>query len=165
MSQIMGPTGLLSVQSFSLPRNVVSRTMDHLREHGSRGVEGVALWAGIAEGNRFTVQEAIIPAQKAFRSESGLMYVVEGDELFRVNKAVYEAGLVLGAQVHSHPAEAYHSALDDAHPLISVLGGLSVVVPDFGQGFITPHSWALYRLDRSGEWVDVSDVPDLITIA
>ena len=42
---------------------------------------------------------------------------------FRVNRTFYEQGLTLAGQVHSHPADAYHSDTDDAYPLMTLIGG------------------------------------------
>ena len=164
MSSPVGPTGLLGADKFRVPRAEALRTVEHLRDRGRHGVEGVVLWAGVLQDGAFNVRRAVVPEQTAHRSPSGLMYVVEGDELLRVNQALYRDGLVLGAQVHSHPSDAYHSDLDDAHAIVTVVGGLSVVVPDFGRGPIRPAAWAVYRLASDGRWVDVGAPGPLVLI-
>jgi hypothetical protein len=86
-------------------------------------------------------------------TDSGLLVVVDGEALFRVNRAFHVRGLILAVQVHSHPTDAYHSKTDDAYPMVTLVGGLSGVVPDFGDGGIDRlDDWAWYRLTGSGEW-------------
>jgi hypothetical protein len=58
-------------------------------------------------------------------------------------------------QVHSHPTEAYHSETDDTYPIVTVRGGLSLVVPDFGRAGLLGDGVACYRLGFSG-WDELS---------
>jgi len=75
---------------------------------------------------------------------------VEGDELHRLNVWLFEHHEQLAAQVHSHPTEAYHSETDDTYPIVTVRGGLSLVVPDFGRSGLRGKGVASYRLGISG---------------
>jgi hypothetical protein len=145
---------------------VVEDAIDHLASTGTRGLEAVALWAGRINGEAFDVHSTIIPAQQASRTANGHQYVVDGVELQRINRHLYRSGLTLGAQLHSHAADAYHSEADDAHPIVAVLGGLSVVVPDFALGAPPPEEWAVYRLMPESGWTSVAPdrVSDLISI-
>jgi hypothetical protein len=106
----------------------------------------------IARGQRFLVHAAHVPRQTATRSPDGLMVRVEGDALHRLNVWLYEHGQVLGAQVHAHPTDAYHSDTDDTFPIVTALGGLSLVVPDFCRRDLLTGS-AAYRLTSDG-WVE-----------
>jgi hypothetical protein len=81
---------------------------------------------------------------------------VGGEELHRLNVWLYENGEQLAIQVHSHPREAYHSDTDDTYPIVTTLGGLSLVVPDFGRNGVRGAETALYRLGASG-WDEISD--------
>jgi hypothetical protein len=144
--------GLLGVATMRVPRTVVDDAIDHLSSHGTRGLEAVALWAGRREGTTFHVESTIVPAQRAYRSAEGHHYVVEGVELQRINRHLYRTGLTLAAQLHSHSQEAYHSEADDAFPMVAVLGGLSVVVPDFALGPPSIEDWAVYRLMPGSGW-------------
>ena len=86
------------------------------------------------------------------------MYVVQGDELNRINRELYSLGLKLIAQIHSHPTEAYHSETDDAFPIVTILGGISVVVPDFGSRGIDLSTWEVYRLNNGPIWEHLSSL-------
>ena len=41
---------------------------------------------------------------------------------------------LFAARIHSHPADAFHSPADDANPVLTHEGALSIVVPFFGLG-------------------------------
>jgi len=69
------------------------------------------------------------------------------------------------AQVHSHPTEAYHSEADDRFAIVTAEGGLSLVVPNFGNAPLDPRLWAIYRL-TCGEWreLDAKESQTFISI-
>lgn len=127
----------------------------HFRDMGRQGCEGVALWVGRISDSNFEVTETVIPKQKGIRSDDGLAYVVEEAELRRLNVWLYEQNLRLIAQLHSHPAAAYHSETDDLYPIMTTVGGLSIVVPDFAAGPPDIEQCATYRLDQNG-WTELS---------
>lgn len=143
---------LSDIATIVFPQSCVNDVYEHLRECGQQGVEGVALFAGSISGSTFIVKAAIIPQQYTSRSEEGLMYMVKGEELHRINMWLYHNKMSLVAQIHSHPNEAYHSEADDAYPIITTVGGISIVVPNFGFGLICKDDWAVYRLSENGDW-------------
>jgi hypothetical protein len=149
---------LADVEEFVIPFNLVAETLEPLQEAGYQGYEAFVLWGGrlAGGGRRFEFVSAYFPEQTTSQGEEGLLVVVKGEALFRVNRAFYKHGLTLGGQVHSHPSDAYHSDTDDAYPLMTLTGGLSGVVPDFGKGGTARlDEWAWYRLVGHGEWAPV----------
>lgn len=149
---------LAGVDEFVIPLDLVDQTLEPLQEAGRHGYEAFVLWGGrfSDDPKRFEFVTAYFPQQTTSRGEEGLLVYVDGEALFRVNRAFYEGGLILGGQVHSHPSEAYHSDTDDAYPLMTLLGGLSGVVPDFGEGGRDRlDEWAWYRLDAPRDWAPV----------
>jgi hypothetical protein len=145
---------LTDVNEFVIPDSLIEQTLQPLRDAGKQGYEAFVVWGGQKSGSaQFTFAAAYFPEQTASQTPSGLLVEVSGDALFRVNRAFYEHGLTLGAQVHSHPTDAYHSDTDDTYPLMTLLGGLSVVIPDFGRGGRSRiGDWAWYRLVGPGAW-------------
>lgn len=162
----MGKQGFLHINKVIMPLDCIKKAYEHMRRAGQVYVEGVALFAGKEQGSIFTITETIIPEQEALRLEEGLLYLVDGDELHRINVWLYEHGLSIMVQIHSHPRDAYHSATDDTYPIVATVGGLSIVVPDFARGPIEIDTWAVYRLMPNGDWIDlsVSGVPNLIEL-
>ncbi len=124
----------------------------HLRERGELQVEGVALWTGHVKDNSFIVDHTIIPAQTGHRTEDGLLYTVSGEELHRINEWLFSNQQTLFIQIHSHPTGAYHSEMDDRFPIVTINGGISIVIPDFGFNKVSISEWAVYRLWPGGEW-------------
>lgn len=145
------------VREFVIPLDLVDQTLEPLQDAGTSGCEAFVLWGGrLLSDDRFEFVSAYFPAQKTSRGAEGLLVRVDGEALFRVNRVFYERGLILGGQVHSHPTNAYHSETDDAYPLVTLVGALSGVVPDFGDGGRERLSdWAWYRLVDAGEWAPV----------
>lgn len=149
---------LEAVREFVVPLKLVDQTLEPLQEAGHHGYEAFVLWGGHLDGSEFEFVAVYCPEQTTSRGEEGLLVMVDGEALFRVNRAFYERGLILGGQVHSHPTDAYHSSTDDTYPLMTLAGGLSAVVPDFGDGGRERLSeWAWYRLVGAGEWAPVGD--------
>jgi hypothetical protein len=144
------------IEKIILPIRFVENVYTHIRLAGKEGVECVGLWLGRQESNLFTVYCSLIPAQKGCRLEEGLLYQVGGEELYRINKWAYEQKVVLLAQIHSHPGRAYHSETDDAFPIVTALGGFSIVIPNFGSDPIEKKYWKVYRLQSDG-WREVSE--------
>lgn len=149
---------LAGVEEFIVPLELVDQTLDPLLRAGQQGYEAFVLWGGQVDDRRFEFTSAYFPEQTTSRGEEGLLVYVEGEALFRVNRAFYEQGLILGGQVHSHPTAAYHSDTDDTYPLMTLIGGLSGVVPDFGDGGRDRlDEWAWYRLVGTHKWAPVGD--------
>ncbi len=159
-------SGWSRISRLIVPRSVTDETNHHLAEVGARELEGFVLWAGTANGDTFHVRRAIIPAQEGLRSDYGVCVRVDGDELHRINVELYDNKLSLIAQIHSHPTDAYHSTTDDAYPIATTVGCLSLVVPDFASRPFDLRDCAVYRLLPSGEWEELSgaEVESLIVI-
>lgn len=145
-------SGLDHIRTVRVPRPLALEAHAHLQRMGWACSEGFALWAGQAEGDVFHVRRTIIPDQTSDQSLVGTCVIVDGDELHRINVWLYENAMTLIAQIHSHPAEAYHSATDDAYPIVATSGGLSLVVPDFAKDPFSLARCAVYRLTPRQGW-------------
>lgn len=143
---------LVEVERFQVPSEVVRRTEETLRKAGAEGYEAFVLWSGHQRGSLFEVHTPHIPKQTSYRLPSGLCVRVEGQELHRLNVWLYEAGEILAVQIHAHPDKAFHSATDDAYPIMATLGGLSIVAPDFCRRGLFTRGTAIYRLESRG-WI------------
>ncbi len=159
-------TGLLKVGSVLVPRALALEAHLHLQKVGKRGLEGLALWAGVQTGEVFRVEHTIIPAQFGLRSAAGVGVRIAADELHRLNVWLYEHKVTLVGQLHSHPGAAYHSETDDEFPIATTAGSLSLVIPDFAVQPFSLDRCAVYRLDAVGRWTALSstDVAKLLTI-
>lgn len=138
----------------TVPKQIVAGTGEALREFGAEGFEGLVLWAGELSPTTARVTSGFVPPQHPIRDESGVGYFVDGDALFELNRELHRGGLVLLAQVHSHPGEAYHSAADDRYAIATAEGSYSLVAPEFGEAF-SVSSCAVYCLE-GGYWIPVA---------
>lgn len=141
---------LAAVELFRVPSDLLAATERQLREAGRLVAERFVLWSGHQRDRVFDVEALHVPEQQAYRLESGLCVRVEGDALARLNDWLFEHGHRLAAQVHAHPDDAYHSETDETFPIVTKLGGLSLVVPEFCSRGLLGRESAAYRLTARG---------------
>lgn len=138
-----------------LPPSILSGAVRTVAEAGRQGHECFVVFGGKvdASGRVLTFTSALRPAQTPHRTAYGLLVIVDGRALFSVNQRLRERGELLAAQMHGHPTDAFHSDTDDQRPLATLLGALSVVVPDFARdGLAGSGRWAWFRLVGTGDW-------------
>lgn len=155
----MSTSVLAGVRHFRLPVPLLDETLAVLAAAGRAGHEAFVVLGGrlAADGTRVDISSTIVPEQTAHRTLDGLLVTVEGSALFRINRELYERGELLTAQVHSHPTDAFHSSTDDHNPLVTLIGSLSLVVPDFAvAGRRGIRDWAWYRLVGEGQWAQLN---------
>lgn len=144
---------LESAEVFEVTSSILTETQDFLAAAGAEGYEAFVLWSGtVDEKSRCRVLMAHMPAQTAYRTEHGLLVRIEGEALHKLNVWLFENGHVLVAQVHAHPTDAFHSETDDSFPIVTSVGGLSIVVPDFATRGVFQPGTAVYRLQRGKGW-------------
>jgi hypothetical protein len=130
--------------------------MNFLREVGTHGCEGLALWIGTILNDEAQIKQYIVPKQLPTRSPDGLSVHVDGQTLHELNVWLHQNQLRLFAQVHSHGEHAYHSDTDDEHSVLTTLGALSIVVPHFAVAPFSFKSCAVLRLTEAG-WVELTE--------
>ena len=155
---------LQGVQRFRIRASAIRQTEEAVWTAGQKGYELFVLWSGTKDGDVFTVAEVHIPDQISYKLGDGLCVKIDGSELHRLNVWLYGADQVIGVQVHSHPASAYHSDTDNAYPVATLNGSLSIVLPYFGRDGWGSREIAVYRLGQDG-WNELSGpLGDLIEV-
>jgi hypothetical protein len=154
---------LEDVEIFQVPATIVDESSDALREAGAEGYELFVLWTGVIANERFQVQRLYVPRQRSHKGEAGLHVRVGSDDLHQLNLWLYENHQILGVQVHTHPSEAFHSDTDDLYPIVTTLGGLSIVVPRFCHDGLFTDGTAVYRLGTTG-WAEVENANHLLSV-
>lgn len=137
-----------------IPSKIIDETLLFLQKNGLEYNESVCLWIGKPKGKNFEIKEVIFPKQV----NNTLSYEVSQDETDRISRELYRKGLRLIAQIHSHPYLAFHSHLDDEFPLMTTLGGFSIVIPNYGFFSGDISDYEIYRLTKEG-WKEI----DLLT--
>lgn len=161
----MSRRGLLEIDRFIVPTSVLDPTLEALATIGRTGNEGIVVWGGVREddGTTFRFETAYKPRQQSFKTDQGLLVHVGENALFDINRAFNERGLTLAGQAHCHPTEAFHSDTDDLLPIVTLLGGLSVVIPDFalgGRSDLDRFAW--FRLASYGRWLPISEATEIV---
>ena len=155
---------LRGVRRFRVQARAIHATEEAIRSAGQYGYESFVLWSGMRDGDTFNVAQVHIPEQTSYKLDAGLCVRVDGSELHRLNVWLYEAKQIIGVQVHSHPRDAYHSETDDAYPMATLEGSLSIVIPYFGRDGWESSDIATYRLGQHG-WVELAGpLSDLIEV-
>lgn len=157
---MIGPRGLLDVETFVLDAAVLHLTVAALQHVGFERNEGFVLLGGALEeeGRVLTFRSSYWPDQTPRHAPDGLLVEVAGEALHTANLAFYRRGEIMAGQVHTHPTDAFHSPIDDHFPLVTLLGAISIVIPDFATGGIESlDRWAFYRLASPAVWRSVTD--------
>ena len=131
---------------------LVQRSVDVLRAASS--VERVVLWLGRRQAGEIKVTEVFVPTQDTEAD----YFRIPPDGMADLLARLRDRRLMVAAQVHSHPFEAFHSDADDRWAVVSHVGALSLVVPAFCQNttassFVTDAK--VYRLVAVGHFIFV----------
>lgn len=147
-------------------RTVLKETLQELAKRGWRRTERVALWLARRRETSVAVQELYVPQYRA----SSDYFHIPPVSMAKLMEHLRNERLMIGAQLHTHPLEAFHSAADDRWAIIRHAGALSIVIPDFGR-FATAENFLdlakVFQLSPRNEWVEVarSNLPNVLEIA
>lgn len=147
------PTAALPAAPLTLPAAVLEDARTFFEERGTHGLEGTAM---IKSGIEHSL---VIPRQNARRDPYGHVNVEvprEGQMDLALALAPDEMYV---ARIHSHPGDAFHSAADDANPVITFEGGISIVVPFFGLGLRRGLDTCAVYLFTGGAWTELPAGP------
>jgi hypothetical protein len=139
------------INKLIISSKIIDKTLLFLQKNGLEYHESICLWVGKSKGDLFEIKEVIFPKQ----INKYFSYEVSSDEVDRLNIKLYKEGLRLIAQIHSHPHLAFHSNLDDKFPLMTTLGGFSIVIPNYGFVSGNIDEFEIYRLTKRG-WVEIN---------
>lgn len=136
------------------PIAVVDATLIHLREAGARRCECVALWLARRRETEIVVEQVYRPVQRAKAD----MFHIPRDGMVALHAELRRSRLMVAAQVHSHPREAFHSAADDRWAIVRHEGALSLVVPEFAartrvEAFLDQAR--VFRFSAAATWLEV----------
>lgn len=136
-----------------MTKSVLGDARTFFEDRGTFGLEGTAM---IKSGASL---DLVVPRQNARRNAYGHVNV----EVPREGQLDLAAALgpddLYVARIHSHPGDAFHSAADDANPVISFDGGLSIVVPYLGLGLRRGLDACAIYLFGNGNWSELEPGP------
>lgn len=134
------------------PEMLVGETIEHLKAAGTMRCECLVLWLARRSEDRMHVVMAHRPEQLARRDR----FVVDAAEMASLKALLRKERLMIAAQVHSHPKEAFHSFADDEGAFIRHQGALSFVIPYFARASSVAtflEEAALFELQEGNRWV------------
>lgn len=134
--------------------NQISTTLNYLQEAGRNNLECVVLWLGKRKNNAITVEDVYLPIQHA---EADMFHITPVG-MTNLQIVLRQHRLMVAAQVHSHPEEAFHSSADDKWAIVRHENALSLVLPNFAlnttnENFLN-HT-KVFRFSPSSEWTDI----------
>jgi len=151
---VKGGGGLLR-----LAANIVLRTFHELRECGRGECECAVYWTGPAG-------EALVDGvEHPIHKRSPYLYEVDDCWLTDFWKRLAASKRCVKVQVHTHPAAAFHSAIDDEWPIVSQVGFISVVVPHFAAGEPSLDNAWVGRLEADGKWQRLACAAEAVILA
>ncbi|PYO42408.1 MAG: hypothetical protein DMD33_09435 [Gemmatimonadetes bacterium] len=121
------------ISRYWVPRWVVDRSWQILRQDGLKGVESTVTWGGIRFGEAAVVMGIVYPCGRDVELYRGFIRVGP-DTTAEMGRWLRGQGLAGLMQVHTHPtAWTGHSGTDDDYPIASSEGFVSIVWPTFAQ--------------------------------
>lgn len=141
--------------TLAIPRALVAQSITQLQTAGMRSSEHVLLWLGRRRGEDVLAMQMYVPEQVA----SYDFFNIPPHSMRALLKHLRENELMIAAQVHSHPAEAFHSAADDRWAIVRHEGAFSIVLPYFAaestvENFLTTS--ATFTLNSRNQWREIS---------
>jgi hypothetical protein len=133
---------------------VIVETIDHLRIAGHSERECIVLWLGRRSADIVDILEVCRPEQTAWRDR----FHIPPEEMEGLKVYLRQNRLIIAAQVHSHPAEAFHSFADDTGAVVRHVGALSFVIPWFASqvsvsSFLSEA--VLFELQENNTWLEI----------
>jgi len=129
----------------------VEQTQLLLRERGRVSREGYVVWVG-----ERTDHGIVRDVWRVAAEGDGAHAAVSFDDVLALGERVHRAGWRVLAQAHSHPGDAFHSSIDDRHPVSHQVGFISIVVPNFAFG-VAGEGWAYHEHLGRGRWRRLTD--------
>ena len=118
---------LRGVQTYVVPQRILKNSALLLRSLSSGVRESAILWTGTCLNTEARVRRIVVPRQ----TSNAVRFDVSLEERLKIASQLNRSGEMLLAQLHTHPKEAFHSAIDDQLALPRHTGAISIVIPDF----------------------------------
>ena len=131
----------------------IRETIDLLQTAGRR--ECVLLWLGRREDGVQRILDVYKPMQKGTKD----YFEIPRKGMAALMERLRTQGLYVVSQVHTHPALAFHSPVDDKWAIVRHTNALSLVLPYFAQSTTIENflqEAATYQLDPLNHWNEVT---------
>jgi hypothetical protein len=144
------------VRGLRLAKDLVDATFRTLRECGRGECECAVYWTGPAD------TDLVDGLEHPVHTRSPFGYEVDSNWLTELWKRLAVSKRSIRVQVHTHPNEAFHSASDDKWPIVSQVGFISIVIPDFASGKASLDGVWVGCLQENGKWQRLSSAAEAV---
>jgi hypothetical protein len=144
---------------YRLNSGLLEDTFKHFRACGCGHRECQVLWLSSWDSAE-NITRVVHPRHKAHLGG----FVLDDQWLSDFWLELGNANMGIRVQVHTHPAEAFHSPTDDEFPIIHMPGFLSLVIPNFGLGPVGFGEAFLTEIQPDGRWQEVA-IPSRLVLA
>lgn len=131
----------------------VEQTIQLLQASGRQRKEGIVLWLGTMDDRQAQVRHVYQPIHSAAAD----FFRIPREGMNHLMGYLDQHGVRVLAQVHSHPAEAFHSEADNTWAIVRHLDALSLVLPYFAKNTTAQNfldQAATFRLDQYNRWTE-----------
>lgn len=122
----------MAAKTWNIPRDLVWRSVEHMRPNGARSHEGLALWFGDEENGTVTITHLIAPYGPGLVTHP-LHLSLSMRAMSRITRLAGELDCYWAGQIHSHPREMLELSDVDKRMGILVQDYLSLVCPHYAQ--------------------------------
>ncbi|WP_310571221.1 hypothetical protein [Gemmatimonas sp.] len=154
------------VRAYWVPRAILQRAWELLRQDGLRGVESTVLLGGRRFGAEAVVMAVVYPCGADVTHEASFVHV-GSNTTAEMGRWLRGEGLTALMQVHTHPgAWTGHSPTDDDFSIASSEGFLSLVWPQYAAAPVQHiEELGVHQL-RDGRWhaLDAQEARGLIRV-
>jgi proteasome lid subunit RPN8/RPN11 len=132
------------------------RLLSRLRERGLHGVrESGAFLLGRRRGGRVRIKEFLLYDDLDPHCLDTGIITFDGRHFGTLWDICKKRGLIVVADVHTHPGGSQQSNSDRAHPMITRAGHLALIVPHFAASPVRRVNIGMYRYLGAGQWYTV----------
>ena len=133
---------------------IIDDTLAQLAFHARGRKELVVLWLARKVAGQAIVERVYVPLQVSDTS----FFNIPSEGMQLLFNEIRLSRLLVAAQVHTHPKEAFHSHADDRWAVLRHVGALSLVLPYFART-TTSANFAdqakVYALSQHDEWDEI----------
>ncbi|QBR02496.1 hypothetical protein [Paraburkholderia pallida] len=151
MRRLLAPDHRLSCAS-----HLWNRLLADLRERGGNRRESGAFLLGTTDGNRRHIMHYVLYDDLDPHSLDTGIVTLDGQYYGKLWTICRELRRGVVADVHTHPGSSHQSQSDSEHPMISVAGHVSLIIPNFARAPVSRDDIGIYEYRHDGGWNSIS---------
>jgi hypothetical protein len=130
--------------------------MAELHRRGRRRHESGAFLLGVERGGERHAVDVIYYDDLDTRAYDSGVCILHGDAFSRLWEQCRARGLMVVADLHTHPGRAIQSASDRTNPMVARQGHIAVIVPNFAAAPVNYAELGIYEYQGDHSWHDRS---------